>query len=98
MEIYTAAIECAVNDDLRDEWGKDLSETRTHRAVLTTVFSELRLDPEKMTSSRDVVAHHGRSLVKAIQTARANHTPAAAQIAWRNASCSPKTRITRADN
>ncbi len=80
IDIYTAAIECAVNDDLREEWEKYLAETRTHRDVLMNVFKELRLNPEKMTPGRGVVAHHGRSLVQAIEMVRANGDPAAAQI------------------
>lgn len=80
IDVYTAAIECAVNDDLREEWEKYLSETRTHRDVLMNVFKELRLNPEKMTPGRGVVAHHGRSLVQAIEMVRANGDPAAAQI------------------
>ena len=80
IEVYTAAITCAVNDDLRKEWEKYLSETHTHRDVLLGVFKELGLDPGRNSSGREVVAHHGRSLVRAMQMALAHDTPAAAQL------------------
>jgi rubrerythrin len=80
IEVYTAAIACAVNEDLRKEWQEYLEETNTHRDVLLNVFSELGLDPEKVTPGREVVAHHGASLVQAIQMAQRKGTPEAAQI------------------
>ena len=79
-EVYTAAIECAVNHDLREEWKKYLDDTLTHRDVLMNVFSELGMDSKKVTVGREVVAHHGLSLVQAIRLAQASDTPAGAQI------------------
>ena len=80
VEVYTAAIECAVNDDLREEWEQYLDETRTHVDVYMRVFSDLGLDPKRMTPGREVVTHLGRSLVQAIKLAQANGTPTAAQL------------------
>lgn len=80
IQVYTAAISCAVNSDLAEEWNKYLEETTTHRQVLLTVFEELGLDPEKDVPSRAVVRHHGESLVAAISLAKEAGDPEAAQI------------------
>lgn len=80
IKVYEAAITCAINDDLKEEWEGYLDETATHRQVLLTVFDEIGLDPNAKVPSREVVAHHGRSLVKAIELAKAQGDPAAAQI------------------
>lgn len=70
IAIYEKAVECAVNDDLRKEWTEYLEQTRHHRAVLLEVFEQLQLDPSKMTPGREVVAHLGRALVKAMTMAQ----------------------------
>lgn len=80
IEIYQTAIECAVNDDLREEWQGYLDETKTHRETLLTVFEKLGLDPEAQTPGRKVVAHIGNSLVKAMKMAQAEGSPDAAQL------------------
>jgi rubrerythrin len=80
IQIYSAAISVAVNDDLREEWEKYLEETKTHEQILLTVFEALDLDPEVSTPGRKVVAHQGASLVKAIRMAADNGDPEAAQL------------------
>ncbi|MCR6702087.1 MAG: hypothetical protein NVV68_13445 [Dokdonella sp.] len=80
IQIYTAAIEAAVNEDLRKEWEEYLEETRTHEQVLTRVFEQLELDTEAASPGREIVAHHGRSLVEAIRLAREAGDPDAAQL------------------
>lgn len=78
--VYRAALECAVNDDLREEWQGYLDETKTHQRVLLTVFEELNLDPNAAVPSRAVVKHHGESLVVAIELAKSQGNPEAAQL------------------
>jgi len=80
INVYTAAVSVAVNEDLRDEWTKYLEETQRHEQILLEVCEALNIDPEATTPGRDVVAHHGVSLVEAIEMAKANGDPAAAQI------------------
>lgn len=80
IQVYTAAIRAAINDDLRQEWEDYLEETRTHEKILTRVFGELGLDTETPSPGRDVVAHHGASLVAAIEMAMANAEPTAAEL------------------
>ena len=80
IQVYTHAIQAAVNDDLRKEWEEYLEETRTHEQVLTNVFAELGIDTEMQSPGRDVVRHQGESLVKAIRMAMKSATPEAAEL------------------
>jgi hypothetical protein len=80
IQVYTAAIAVAQNEDLHKEWQGYLEETRTHEQVLLRVFRELGLDPEESSPGREVVAHLGASLVKAIKMARTSGTPEAAEL------------------
>ncbi len=80
IQIYEAALECAVNDDLRSEWEEYLDQTRTHEQVLLNVFSELGLDPAERPPGREVVGHIGASLVAAIRMAQEAGNPEAAQL------------------
>ena len=80
IKIYTTAISAAVNEDLREEWQEYLEETQHHEEVLTRVFSELGMDTEEMSPGREVCAHNGASLVAAIELAKANADPAAAEL------------------
>jgi rubrerythrin len=45
VKIYQAALQCAVNEDLKEEWEKYLEQTQNHVRVLTEVCTTLRLDP-----------------------------------------------------
>jgi rubrerythrin len=80
IQVYTHAIQAAVNKDLRKEWEEYLEETRTHEKVLLNVFAELGLDPEEKSPGRAVVAHQGESLVAAISMAMENADPSGAEL------------------
>jgi hypothetical protein len=80
IAVYQKAIECAVNDDLREEWKEYLDQTKTHRKVLLNVFSQLGMDPEVRTPGRDVVKHIGDSLVQAMAMAQAAGDAAKAEL------------------
>lgn len=80
IRIYTAAINAAVNDDLRKEWTEYLEETRKHERVLSNVFEELGLDTEETSPGREIVAMQGKALESAIKTAIAKVEPAAAEL------------------
>jgi hypothetical protein len=80
IQVYETAIECAVNDDLRQEWQEYLEQTRTHRKVLLSVFESLGLDPAAQTPGRQVVAHLGASLVQAMRMAQEAGNPEAAEL------------------
>ncbi len=80
IAVYTTAIGCALNEDLRKEWEEYLEETRTHEKVLRNVFAELGLDPQIRTPGREVVGHIGKSLVEAMEKAKAAGNPEAAEL------------------
>lgn len=80
INVYTAALKAAVNQDLKKEWTEYLDETRTHEQVLLRVFEQIGLDSDQGSPGRDVVAHQGASLVAAIEMAIANAEPAAAEL------------------
>lgn len=79
-KVYRAAIVVAQNDDLRKEWTEYLEETLTHQQVVHCLFGHFGLDPKATSPGRSVVAHQGKSLVKAIQMAQAEDTPEAAEL------------------
>jgi len=78
--VYEAAIACAQNADLKEEWTKYLEETRTHEAILRQTFERIGIDAEKETPGRAVVRHKGQGLVQAMAMAREAGDPSAAQL------------------
>ncbi len=80
VQIYTKAIECAVNDDLKKEWEEYLEQTQHHVEVVKSVFSQLGLDQNAETPGRGVVRHIGESLIAAMEMAKKAGDPAAAEL------------------
>jgi rubrerythrin len=80
IEVYTIAIECAVNEDLHEEWTKYLDETRNHERILTEVCETLGVDVNQETPGRKIVRGLGAALVKAMKEAQAGGNPEAAQL------------------
>jgi rubrerythrin len=80
VEVYTTAVRCAQNEDLKKEWKKYLDQTRNHVKVVRGLFDQMGLDPEADTPGRQVVRHVGSSLVKAMEMALAGAEPEAAQL------------------
>ena len=78
--VYSTALECAVNDDLREEWEKYLEQTVRHVDILTGVCVAMGLDPDEMTPGCQIVHHNGKALVIAMKMARANGNREAAQL------------------
>ena len=80
-QIYRKAIECAVNDDVREEWHKYLDETITHQEHVEEILDAAGLDPSKETPGRKVVRLKAEALVSAMELARTEGGPAAGQLA-----------------
>jgi rubrerythrin len=80
VKIYEKAISCAVNEDLREEWKKYLSETENHVRIVEDIFSQLGLDTAKETPGREVVRHKGQSLLKAMEMAKSLGDAVGAQL------------------
>jgi hypothetical protein len=80
IEVSTAAVECAVNDELREAWEKHLRETCKDRDALLGIFSELGLDPKNMAQGGEIAAQHAHSLVRAIRLAQARESTPAGHV------------------
>ncbi|HKO41666.1 MAG TPA: hypothetical protein VJU84_00125 [Pyrinomonadaceae bacterium] len=80
VQVYTTAIQCAVNEELKEEWEKYLEETQNHVEIVKGTIEAMGLDPEAETPGRKVVRHIGESLVKAMEMAIQAGNPAAAQL------------------
>jgi rubrerythrin len=80
VEIYKTAIQCATNNDLREEWEEYLEQTQHHEDVVRELCDELGIDADEETLGRSIVKHLGESLVKAMQMALDAGDPDAAQI------------------
>jgi hypothetical protein len=80
VQVYTTALRCAVNEDLKTEWEEYLEQTQNHVRIVEEVFSRLELDPAVKTPGRMIVRHIGKSLVKAMEMALEGGKPEAAQV------------------
>lgn len=80
VAIYEMAIQCAEEDELKEEWEKYHRQTQNHVKIVREVFDALGLDPEKETPGREVVRLKGETLVRAMEIAREAGDPKAAQI------------------
>ena len=80
VQIYTTAIRCAENDDLKEEWEKYLEQTKNHVTIVEDVLAKLDLDPNEETPGRKVVRTIGEALVEAMEMALAEGKPGAAQL------------------
>jgi hypothetical protein len=80
VQIYTTALRCAVNEDLKEEWSKYLEQTKAHVQIVSDVLRGMGLDTEVETPGRKIVRHLGDSLVQAMEMALRGPDLAAAQI------------------
>jgi rubrerythrin len=96
VQVYEAALRCAVNDDLHDEWTNYLAQTENHVRIVQGVLQSRGLDPDTPSPGRDVVRHIGESLVKAMEMALASAAaPEAAQIVAAECVVSAETKDQR---
>jgi rubrerythrin len=80
VQIYTLALQCAMNPDLKKEWSEYLEQTTTHVEALKKVCKALGLDDERETPGRAIVRHNGAALVEAMKKALKAGEPEAAQL------------------
>src|SRR5215203_1441740 len=78
--VYQTALECALDDDLQQEWQKYLEQTHNHVQILTLACETLGIDPGQMTPGCQIVQHTGKSLVVAMKMALAAGDRDAAQL------------------
>ncbi|HEX5889229.1 MAG TPA: hypothetical protein VFY61_11015 [Pyrinomonadaceae bacterium] len=80
VDVYTTALRCVENDDLKEEWDKYLEQTKTHVTVMEDTLRKLGLDPNEETPGRKVVRTIGEALVESMELALAEGEPGAAQL------------------
>lgn len=80
IKVYSKALECVQNENLKEEWQEYLQQTRNHERIVLEVFEKLGLDPVKETPGRKVVRHIGQSLVKAMDMALSEGSPDEAEL------------------
>jgi rubrerythrin len=81
VQVYTTAVRCAENEDLRNEWEEYLEQTRNHVTIVEDILTKLDLDPNEETPGRKVVRTIGEALVESMELALADGKPGAAQLA-----------------
>jgi len=80
VQIYTTALKCVENEDLKEEWEEYLDQTKTHVEVVANVLQKLGLNPDEETPGRKVVRHIGEALVASMEMALSEGEPGAAQL------------------
>jgi len=80
VQIYSTALRCALNENLKQEWNKYLEQTKEHVQVVSEILKAMNLDTEVETPGRKIVRHIGDSLVQAMEMALRGPDLAAAQI------------------
>ena len=80
VQIYTTALKCAENEDLKEEWEEYLEQTKNHVQIVENVLARLGLDPKEETPGRLVVRHIGEALVASMEMALSEGQPGAAQL------------------
>jgi len=80
VKVYTTALKCAQNEDFKKELEEYLEQTTQHVQIATDLLTSMGLDPEQDTPARLVARHIGKSLVRAMEMALQNGTPAEAEL------------------
>lgn len=80
VKVYETALECALNEDLKEEWEKYLKQTQRHVEIMHEVCLAMDIDPGEHNPSRNIVHDMGASLVKAMKQASKAGNPVAAQL------------------
>ena len=80
VKIYEAAVRAAQNEELKEEFGRYLEQTRKHVRVLQETCQALNLDAAERTPGCAIVESLGQALVRAIEQAVAAGNVEAAEL------------------
>jgi rubrerythrin len=80
VKVYTEALTCVENDDLKKEWTKYLGQTKEHVKKVEAICAAVGVDPRQETVGRKVLRSMGASLVDAMKSAKLGGDPAAAEL------------------
>lgn len=79
VKVYEAAVRAAQNEELKEEFGRYLEQTRKHVRVLQETCQTLDLDAAERTPGCAIVESLGQALVRAIEQAIEAGNPEAAE-------------------
>jgi hypothetical protein len=79
VHVYEKAVQCALNDDLKKEWGEYLEQTRNHEVIMLRVLDAFGLSAENETPGRQIIRTKAQSLVDSMDSALKSD-PKAAQL------------------
>ncbi len=80
VQVYTTALKCVENEELKEEWEEYLEQTQNHVQIVETLMKKLGLDTKEETPGRKVVRHIGEALVQSMEMALSEGEPGAAQL------------------
>ena len=80
VQVYTTALRCVQNEDLKEEWEEYLEQTNRHVEIMKGVCEQFGLDTKKETPGRQIVRSKGKALVAAMEMALKGGTPEAAEL------------------
>lgn len=80
VKIYEAALECAENEELRDEWEEYRDQTQEHIEILRKACEQLGIDTEQETAGRKIVRATSEALLKNMKMAKDTEDSTLAQI------------------
>jgi rubrerythrin len=78
--VYETALECVVNEELREEFDKYREQTENHIRILEELFEVFELDIEMQTPGRKIVHDLGAAFVDAMTQAKEAGDAAAAEL------------------
>lgn len=79
--VYTTALSCARNSDLKEEWKEYLEQTTHHVEVVKGLFETFGLDTETETPGRKIVRSKAKALIAAMELAKSEAPDAAELVA-----------------
>jgi len=80
INVYEAALHCAVNPELKEEWQDYLKQAQNREKILLEVFERLDMDLNAGWLGRSVVRHAGEMLVAAMEMVLVTGKAGEAQI------------------
>jgi hypothetical protein len=80
VQVYKTALQCAVNEDLKEQWSMFFEQTQRHVTILEQLCSAMEIDFDEQTPGTRIVEALGAALVRAMEDALAAGNPDAAEL------------------
>ena len=79
-QVYSTAVQCAIDEELREDWEEHLERTQQHVSVLRAVLAGARIEEDEETPRRAAVKRLDRTLVRTMMKAKEDSDPVAAEL------------------